>query len=50
LSRAYLQEGRDWKAAGQTLRDVLALDPEHAEARSNLEVLLRRQIGQSSDA
>ncbi len=45
LSRVFLQEGRDWKAAEQALRDVLALDPNHAEARNNLEILLRRQVG-----
>ncbi len=42
LSHALLQEGQDWQAAEQALRDVLALDPEHAEARRNLAVLLRQ--------
>ncbi len=43
LTHALLQEGRDWDAAGRALRDVLALDPGHAEARRNLGVLLRQQ-------
>jgi hypothetical protein len=43
LSRAMLQEGRDWATAERALREVLALDPGHAEARRNLEVLLRQQ-------
>jgi GT2 family glycosyltransferase/predicted Zn-dependent protease len=42
LSQVLLQEGRDWEAAERALRDVLALDPKHAETRHNLEVLLRR--------
>lgn len=42
LSRLFLQEGRDWEAAEQALRDVLALDPHHAEARNNLAVLLNQ--------
>jgi glycosyltransferase involved in cell wall biosynthesis/Flp pilus assembly protein TadD len=41
LSYALLQEGRDWREAAAALRDVLALDPGHAEARHNLTVLLR---------
>jgi glycosyltransferase involved in cell wall biosynthesis/SAM-dependent methyltransferase len=36
LSRVLWQEGRDWAAAEQALRDVLALDPNNAEARSRL--------------
>jgi tetratricopeptide (TPR) repeat protein len=43
LSRVLLEEGRDPLAAEQALRDVLALDPTHAEARHNLAVHLRRQ-------
>jgi hypothetical protein len=31
----------DWRAAEQALRDILNLDPKNAEARNNLEVLLR---------
>jgi tetratricopeptide (TPR) repeat protein len=44
LSHALLQEGLDWAAAEQALRDVLALDPGHTEAQGNLSVLLR-QLG-----
>jgi tetratricopeptide (TPR) repeat protein len=44
LSHVLLQEGRDWDAAERALLDVLALAPEHAEARRNLAVL-RRQLG-----
>jgi tetratricopeptide (TPR) repeat protein len=43
LTHVLLQEGRDWDAAEKALRDVLALDPNHREARQNLEVLLRQQ-------
>jgi tetratricopeptide (TPR) repeat protein len=43
FSHVLLQEGRDWEAAEQTLREILALDPQHAEARQNLAVLLRQQ-------
>jgi Tfp pilus assembly protein PilF len=42
LSHVYLQEGRDLAAAERALRDVLALDPEHAEAKQNLHVLLQQ--------
>jgi tetratricopeptide (TPR) repeat protein len=42
LRNHVLQEGRDWHAAERALRDVLALAPYHAEARHNLDVLLRR--------
>jgi tetratricopeptide (TPR) repeat protein len=42
LSHVLLQEGSDWKGAERSLRNILALDPEHQEARRNLEVLLRR--------
>ncbi|MCI0377860.1 MAG: glycosyltransferase, partial [Gemmataceae bacterium] len=41
-SQILLQEGRDWEAAEQALRDVLTLEPEHAETKHNLNVLLRR--------
>jgi tetratricopeptide (TPR) repeat protein len=41
LSHALLQEGRDPAAAEQALREILALDPGHAEARHNLAVLLQ---------
>jgi hypothetical protein len=43
LTHVLLQEGRDWAAAERALRDVLALDPGHAEARQNLDLLLRQQ-------
>ncbi len=36
LTHALLQEGQDWDAAERALRDVLALEPGHAEARRNL--------------
>jgi tetratricopeptide (TPR) repeat protein len=42
LSHALLQEDRDPEAAERALRDVLAVDPNNAEARRNLAVLLRR--------
>src|SRR5262249_14958569 len=40
---ALLQEGKDRAAAEEALRDVLVLDPGHAEARHNLAVLLDQQ-------
>jgi GT2 family glycosyltransferase/predicted Zn-dependent protease len=43
LSHALLQEGRDWHAAERVLRELLQLNPEHAEARHNLRVLLQQQ-------
>jgi Tfp pilus assembly protein PilF len=43
LSHALLQEGRDLAAAERALRDILVLDPEHAEARHNLTLLLQQQ-------
>jgi tetratricopeptide (TPR) repeat protein len=43
LTHVLLQEGRDWQAAERALREVLALEPNHAEAKSNLAVLLRQQ-------
>jgi tetratricopeptide (TPR) repeat protein len=45
LSYALLQEGRDWVAAEQALRAVLAMAPEHPEARHNLGLLLQQQAG-----
>jgi tetratricopeptide (TPR) repeat protein len=39
LSHVLLQEGRDLAAAEQALRDVLAIRPDHAEARRNLAIL-----------
>jgi GT2 family glycosyltransferase/tetratricopeptide (TPR) repeat protein len=41
-SHAYLQEGKDWEKAEQALQAILAVAPEHAEARSNLAVLHRQ--------
>jgi tetratricopeptide (TPR) repeat protein len=42
-SHALLQQGQDWDAAEQALRDVLALDPGHEESRQNLKLLLKQQ-------
>jgi glycosyltransferase involved in cell wall biosynthesis/SAM-dependent methyltransferase len=41
--RVLLREGRDWAAAERALRELLALDPYHPEARNNLMVLLQQQ-------
>jgi hypothetical protein len=41
LTHVLLREGRDWPAAEKALRDVLALEPDQAEAKSNLDMLLR---------
>ena len=49
LSHALLQEGSDWHAAEQALRDVLDLDPSQSEARSNLAVLLRSQNNRAQE-
>jgi glycosyltransferase involved in cell wall biosynthesis/Flp pilus assembly protein TadD len=49
LSRVLLREGRHWTAAEKVLRDLLALNPNHYEARNNLTVLLRQQ-GRSADS
>ncbi len=43
LSYIHLQAGTDPAAAEKALRDVLALDTNNAEARSNLEVLLAQR-------
>ncbi|HEY7309547.1 MAG TPA: glycosyltransferase [Gemmataceae bacterium] len=43
LSHALLQEDRDPQAAEQALRDVLALAPDNAETRHNLDLLLHRR-------
>ena len=43
LSHTLLQEGRDWAAAEQALRAILDLDPNDAEAKNNLAVLLQQQ-------
>jgi tetratricopeptide (TPR) repeat protein len=42
LSQVLLQEGRDWEAAEQSLRTILDIDANHAEAKHNLALLLRR--------
>jgi hypothetical protein len=47
LSRSYLQEGRDYVAAEEALRAVLALDPQNGEARHNLGRLLEQRAKQS---
>jgi tetratricopeptide (TPR) repeat protein len=43
LSRVLLREGRDGAAIERALRDILAVDPYHLEARNNLTVFLRQQ-------
>ena len=43
LSHALLQEGKDWQRAEEALRTVLRLDPNNAEARNNLALLLADQ-------
>jgi glycosyltransferase involved in cell wall biosynthesis len=50
LSHALLQEGTDWQAAEQALRDLLKLEPLDAEARNNLALLLRQQKHQPAVA
>lgn len=45
LSHVFLQEGSDLTAAEQTLRSILALDPNHPEAKQNLHVLMMEQTG-----
>ncbi len=50
LSHVLLQEGRDWTAAEQALRDILVLAPDHAEARRNLGILLQQQRGTEAAA
>jgi len=43
LSHVLLQEGHDWPAAERVLRNILALDPNHTEAKKNLAVLEQRR-------
>ncbi|HVS38638.1 MAG TPA: glycosyltransferase [Gemmataceae bacterium] len=43
MTHVLLQEGKDLDAAEKALRDVLAMAPEHPEARRNLDILLRRR-------
>jgi tetratricopeptide (TPR) repeat protein len=45
LSHVLLQEGRDGVAAENALREVLALDANHAEAQRNLAILRGRRQG-----
>jgi hypothetical protein len=40
-SHVLLLEGRDPEGLEKALRDVLALDPNHAEARHNLAIVLK---------
>ncbi len=52
LCQTLLREGKDWAAAERALRDVLALEPEHLEARHDLELLLqhqRRSLAETAD-
>jgi hypothetical protein len=44
LSHVLLLEGSDWQATAKALRDVLAFDPNHAEARKNLAILQTRGL------
>jgi Flp pilus assembly protein TadD len=44
-----LQEGKDWGEAERVLRKVLELQPGNAEARRNLEILLREHGPGSAD-
>jgi tetratricopeptide (TPR) repeat protein len=48
LSHVLLQEGKDWTAAEEALRDVLRMEPNHPEARRNLDVLLRQRRSQQN--
>jgi GT2 family glycosyltransferase/predicted Zn-dependent protease len=43
LTRVLLEQGHDAVAAEKALRDVLELAPNHAEARHNLDLLLKQQ-------
>lgn len=43
LSHVLLQEGIDWDHAERALRDVLALEPHHEEARKNLATLIAQR-------
>ncbi len=38
-----LQEAKDWPTAEQALREVLRIDPNHQEARRNLQILLAKK-------
>jgi tetratricopeptide (TPR) repeat protein len=50
LSHALLQEGHDFGAAEKALLDVLELDPDNAEAKTNLDVLRRRRAAAKDQA
>ncbi len=50
LTHALIRAGDDDTALEAALRSVLALDPQHAEARHNLDVLLRRRAGPQTQA
>src|SRR5262249_48101059 len=43
LSHVLIAEGRDWAGAERALRQVLTLEPRHAEAKHNLNVLVRQR-------
>jgi hypothetical protein len=43
LTHALLKGGADKAEVERALRDVLVLDPDHPQARHNLEILLREQ-------
>ena len=42
LARVLVEEGRDWPAAEQALRAILAREPNHVDARRNLAILQQR--------
>jgi Tfp pilus assembly protein PilF len=48
LSYTYLQEGRQWEAAERSLRDILAIAPNHSEAQHNLALVLEKKASQRS--
>ena len=43
LGDLLLQEGRDWAAAEKVLRELLAIDPDHAATQNKLAAVLARQ-------
>jgi predicted Zn-dependent protease len=46
LSHVLLQEGRDWVAAERVLREILVLEPNQREARTNLASLLAQRTAE----
>lgn len=48
LAQALLHEGRDWAAAEQALRDILAISPNHPQAQRDLAALQQQLKRQSS--